>query len=48
MLSTSVSHSSIIAACEEYYPMLSVSSKVVAAYVRISDLNRDGESEVQS
>ena len=28
--------------------MMNVSSKVVAAYVRISDPNRDGESEIQS
>ena len=48
MLSTSVSRSSVLAACEEYYPMLNLSSKVVAAYVRISDPNRDGESEIQS
>lgn len=48
MLSISTSHSSVLAACEEYYPMVNLSSRVVAAYVRISDPNRDGESEIQS
>ncbi len=39
---------SIFTACQEYYPMITPNTKVVAAYVRISDPNREGESEIQS
>jgi site-specific DNA recombinase len=48
MLTSTHAYSSMLAACEEYYPMPRSTQKIVAAYVRISDPNREGESEIQS
>ena len=47
-MSTSVLASSMYARSMEYYPMMALNTKVVAAYVRISDPSREGESEIQS